>query len=46
MFRTRLHATGQKGTVFPLSKIAALGDDELLLEAETWWEQHRRPLQD
>lgn len=46
MFRTRLHRTNQKDTVFPLGKMAALGDDALLVEAETWWERHRRPIKD
>jgi uncharacterized protein YjbI with pentapeptide repeats len=36
MFRTRLHRIKDEGTVWTLSKGAALGDNEELLEAETW----------
>jgi uncharacterized protein YjbI with pentapeptide repeats len=46
MTRARLHRSVQKDTVFPLGKLTAYGDDANLVEAEMWWEDHRRPIQD
>ena len=42
MYRSRLHRAIQKDTLFSASKAAALGDEQLLAEAETFWEKHNR----